>query len=163
MREPFDKLCEAFYSNFTAGCFYPGNIVAFEDTIKDLECYSTLAPDVKVRLDNMIEQQKNGEAVIVVAGVDVNPLMYRNYAPATLTLAYSHSGGRWVEPISLPGSIGEGLRVVDTYAAPGNSIPSKARIDYREYSEPKEVDLKDLEKNRFNPTVKGVIDITTMS
>lgn len=158
MRETFDKVYEAYFSRFTAGCFYPGDVVAFDiETIKTLDSYKSLPIDLKSRLDGMMEAQQSGDAVVVVAAVDVNPLLTRDYAPAVLTLAFSHGGGRWVDPISLPGSIGEGIKIVEQGTNLNNLIPSKARINHDEFNTgPKEVDLKELEKNRFNPTTGGL-------
>ena len=158
MRETFDKVYEAYFSRFTAGCFYPGDVVAFDiETIKSLDCYKSLPIDLKTRLDGMMEAQQSGDAVVVVAAVDINPLLTRDYAPSVLTLAFSHGGGRWVDPISLPGSIGEGINIVEQGANLNNLIPSKARINHDEFNTgAKEVDLKELEKNRFNPTVGGI-------
>lgn len=158
MRETFNKVYEAYFSRFTAGCFYPGDVVAFDiKTVKSLECYKSLPIDLKTRLDGMMEAQQNGDAVVVVAGVDLNPLLTRDYSPSVLTLAFSHGGGRWVDPISLPGSIGEGIKVVEQGVNLNNLIPNKARINYDEFNTgPKEVDLEELEKNRFKTTVGGI-------
>ena len=154
MRETFDKVYEAYFSRFTAGCFYPGDVVAFDiETIKTLDSYKSLPIDLKSRLDGMMEAQQSGDAVVVVAAVDVNPLLTRDYAPA----AFSHGGGRWIDPISLPGSIGEGIKIVEQGTNLNNLIPSKARINHDEFNTgPKEVDLEELEKNRFNPTTGGL-------
>ena len=158
MRETFDKVYEAYYSKYTAGCFYPGEVVAFDiKAVEATEAYKTLSKDAKVRLDAMMKSQQAGESVIVVAAVDVNPLLHKNYAPSTLTLAYSQGGGRWIEPLSLPGSIGEGIYVVEKGVNLNNLIPNACRINHDEFNTgPKEVDLEELEKNRFNTTVKSM-------
>lgn len=159
MNETFNKVYEAIYSHYTAGCFYPGNVVSFDiKAVQATDAYKGLAKNIKARLDAMMESQQQGESVIVVAAVDVNPFLNKNYEPSTLTLAYSQGGGRWIEPLSLPGSIGEGIHVVESGVNLNNLIPNSCRINHDEFNSggPKEVDLKDLEKNRFNTTVKSL-------
>ena len=158
MRETFDKVYEAYFSRYTAGCFYPGDVVTFDiDRIKSTESYKTLPVNLKIRLDAMMDSQQAGESVIVVAAVDVNPFLTKDYAPSTLTLAYSHGGGRWVEPISLPGSIGEGISIVEQGTNLNNLIPNSCRVNHDENNKgPEEVDLEKLEKDRFNETIGGM-------
>lgn len=158
MRETFDKVYEAYFSRYTAGCFYPGDVVTFDiDRIKGTDSYKSLPVNLKTRLDAMMDSQQAGESIIVVAAVDVNPLLTKDYAPSTLTLAYSHGGGRWVEPISLPGSIGEGITIVEQGTNLNNLIPNNCRINHDSFNKgPEEVDLEKLEKDRFKGTIGGM-------
>lgn len=145
----FQKVYEALITRYTAGCFQAGDVVKFDTkAIQKHEDYEDLNDLIKTRLDDMMRTSDAGETVIVVTDVCLGHDRPKAYAPATITLAYSQGGGRWVEPITLPGSLATHIEPVETGVNVADKIPAASKIEYPVKTEPHEVDLKELEKNR---------------
>jgi hypothetical protein len=97
----------------------------------------------------MMRTSDAGESVIVVTDVTLGALDgWKNSEPATITLAYSHGGGRWVEPLTIPGSLTEFITAEEEGVNLVDKIPTVNRITHPVKTEPEEVDLEELEKNR---------------
>ena len=145
----FQKVYEALYTRYTAGCFQAGDVVKFDTkAIKKHEEYEKLHDLIKTRLDDMMRTSDAGETVIVVTDVCLGHDRPKAHIPATITLAYSHGGGRWIEPITLPGSLAAHIEPVEPGVNLVDKIPAVSKIEYPVKTEPEEVDLKELEKNR---------------
>lgn len=145
----FQKVYEALITRYTAGCFQAGDVVKFDTkAIQKHGDYKDLNDLIKTRLDDMMRTSDAGETVIVVTDVCLGHDRPKAYAPATITLAYSHGGGRWVEPITLPGSLATHIEPVETGVNLADKIPAVSKIEYPVETKAEEVDLKELEKNR---------------
>ena len=145
----FQKVYEALLTRYTAGCFSAGDVVKFDTkAIQKSEAYKSLSKALKTRLDDMMRTSDAGETVIVVTDVCLGYDNPKAHTPATMTIAYSHGGGRWVEPITIPGSLAEFMYAVEPGANLVDKIPATSKIEYPVSTEAEEVDLKELEKNR---------------
>lgn len=145
----FQKVYEALLTRYTAGCFQAGDVVKFDTkAIQKHEDYKSLNNLLKTRLDDMMRTSDAGETVIVVTDVALGHDNPKAHTPATITLAYSHGGGRWVEPITLPGSLATHIEPLETGVNVADKIPSVSKITYPVETKAEEVDLKELEKNR---------------
>ena len=146
----FDTIFEAFWNRATTGCFTAGDVVTFDSgKIKKHPDYESLTDAMKTRLDNMMETSEKGETVIVVTDVALGGLNgSKAPMPSNLTIAYSQGGGRWIEPLTIPGSLTEFMNAVEAGANLVDKIPASSKIEYPASTEAEEIDLKELEKNR---------------
>ena len=146
----FDKIYEAVITRATTGCFSAGDVVSFDaKNLKKHEEYQKLTGELKSRLDNMMMSSEKGEAVIIVTDTTLGALNgTKAPTPSTITLAYSHGGGRWVEPITISGALTQFMTAIESGINLVDKIPSVNKIVYPSDTKAVEVDLKDLEKNR---------------
>lgn len=145
----FNKVYEALITRYTAGCFHAGDVVTFDTkAIQKHDDYKALTKSLKSRLDDMMRTSESGESVILVTDVCLGHDNPKAYTPATITIAYSQGGGRWVEPITIPGSLAEYMDAIESGVNLVDKIPSVSKITYPVSTEAEEVDLKELEKNR---------------
>lgn len=148
-KNSFEKVYEAIITRYTAGCFLAGDVVSFDTKkIKEHPDYKSLNPALKTRLDDMMRTSDNGESVIVVVDVQLGCCSPKAYKPATMTIAYSQGGGRWIEPITIPGTLIEYMSPVEAGVNVVDKVPSVSKIEYPVSTTAKEVDLKELERNR---------------
>ena len=145
----FDTIYEALITRYTAGCFSAGDVVKFDaKAIQKSDAYKGLTKSLKSRLDDMMRTSDAGETVIVVTDVALGHDNPKAHTPATMSIAYSQGGGRWVEPITIPGALAEFMDAVEPGVNLVDKIPSVSKITYPVSTEAEEVDLKELEKNR---------------
>lgn len=146
----FDTIYEALITRATTGCFSAGDVVTFDmKKLQKHNDYKSLTASLKTRLDDMMRTSDNGEAVIVVTDTTLGTLNgTKSPQPSTITIAYSHGGGRWVEPITIPGSLTEFMNAIEPGVNVVDKIPSVVKVEYPVSTEAEEVDLKELEKNR---------------
>lgn len=146
----FDTIYEALITRATTGCFSAGDVVTFD--MKKLQKhadYESLTSALKSRLDNMMKTSESGEAVIVVTDTTLGGLNgTKSPKPSTITIAYSQGGGRWVEPITIPGSLTQFMNAIEPGVNLVDKIPAVNKIEYPATTEAEEIDLKELEKNR---------------
>ena len=146
----FETIYEALITRATTGCFSAGDVVTFDSKgIQNHDDYQSLTKELKSRLDNMMRTSESGESVIVVTDTTLGALNgTKAPSPSTITIAYSQGGGRWVEPITIPGSLTEFMNAQEAGVNLVDKIPSVAKIEYPATTEAEEIDLKKLEKNR---------------
>lgn len=158
--EKFDKVFEAYYSKYAAGIFAPNDVIEIDvEKMKKHDSYKSLQPQLQVKLLAMAEAQAAGEAVICVVAIDINPFIHDTYAPSTISIGYSLGGGRFDDIIAIPGSLCDCITLVeDPIGNQVSMIPPQARVDYPSRTEPKEVDLEKLEKNRTKGTAATIFD-----
>ena len=146
----FEKVYEALITRYTAGCFSAGDVVKFDTkAIQKHDAYKALTKAIKTRLDDMMRTSESGEAVIVVTDTTLGVLNgTKAPSPSSITLAYSHGGGRWVEPITIPGSLTQFMKSIEPGVNVVDKVPAVAKIEHPVKTEPEEVDLEELEKNR---------------
>ena len=145
----FEKVYEALITRYTAGCFSAGDAVKFDTkAIQKSDAYKGLTKALKTRLDDMMRTSDAGENVIVVTDVALGHDNPKAHTPATMTIAYSQGGGRWVEPITIPGSLAEFMDAIEQGVNLVDKIPAVSKITYPVETKAEEVDLKELEKNR---------------
>ena len=145
----FEKVYEALITRYTAGCFSAGDVVKFDTkAIQKSDAYKGLTKSLKSRLDDMMRTSDAGETVIVVTDVALGHDNPKAHTPVTMSIAYSQGGGRWVEPITIPGALAEFMDAVEPGVNLVDKIPSVSKITYPVETQAHEVDLKELEKNR---------------
>ena len=146
----FDTIYEALITRATTGCFSAGDVVTFDmKKLQKHNDYKSLTASLKTRLDDMMRTSDSGEAVIVVTDTTLGTInSSKSPQPSTITIAYSHGGGRWVEPITIPGSLTEFMNAIEPGVNVVDKIPSVVKIEHPVKTEPEEVDLEELEKNR---------------
>ena len=145
----FDTIYEALITRYTAGCFSAGDVVKFDTkAIQKSDAYKSLSKALKSRLDDMMRTSDAGETVIVVTDVTLGHDNPKAHTPTTMTIAYSQGGGRWVEPITIPGALAEFMDAVEPGVNLVDKIPAVSKITYPVETQAHEIDLKELEKNR---------------
>ena len=146
----FDTIYEALITRATTGCFSAGDVVTFDaKQLSKHADYETLTSVLKSRLDDMMRTSESGEAVIVVTDTTLGALNgTKAPSPSTITLAYSHGGGRWVEPITIPGSLTQFMNSIEPGVNVVDKIPAVVKVEHPVKTEPEKVDLEELEKNR---------------
>lgn len=146
----FETIYEALITRATTGCFSAGDVVTFDSKgIQKHKDYQSLTKELKSRLDDMMRTSESGESVIVVTDTTLGALNgTKAPSPSTITIAYSQGGGRWVEPITIPGSLTEFMDAQEAGVNLVDKIPSIAKIEYPVETQAHEIDLKELEKNR---------------
>lgn len=146
----FDTIYEALITRATTGCFSAGDVVTFDmKKLQKHNDYKSLTASLKTRLDDMMRTSDSGEAVIVVTDTTLGTLNgTKSPQPSTITIAYSHGGGRWVEPITIPGSLTEFMNAIEPGVNVVDKIPSVVKVEHPVKTEPEEVDLEELEQNR---------------
>ena len=145
----FEKVYEALITRYTAGCFSAGDVVKFDTkAIQKSDAYKGLTKAIKSRLDDMMRTSDAGESVIVVTDVALGHDNPKAHTPATMTIAYSQGGGRWVEPITIPGALAEFMDAIEPGVNLVDKIPAVSKITYPVETQAHEIDLKELEKNR---------------
>lgn len=146
----FDTIYEALITRATTGCFSAGDVVTFDmKKLQKHDDYESLTAALKTRLDDMMRTSDSGEAVIVVTDTTLGTLNgTKSPKPSTITIAYSQGGGRWVEPITIPGSLTEFMNAVEPGVNLADKIPAVSKITYPVETQAHEIDLKELEKNR---------------
>lgn len=146
----FETIYEALITRATTGCFSAGDVVTFDSkAIQKHKDYQSLTKELKSRLDDMMRTSESSESVIIVTDTILGALNgTKAPSPSTITIAYSQGGGRWVEPITIPGSLTEFMNAIEPGVNLVDKIPSVAKIEYPATTEAEEIDLKELEKNR---------------
>lgn len=146
----FEIIYESIITRATTGCFSAGDVVTFDaKNIQKHDAYKSLTKSLKSRLDDMMRTSEAGETVIVVTDTTLGTLNgSKAPSPSTITIAYSQGGGRWVEPITIPGSLTEFMDAIEPGVNLVDKIPSVSKITYPVETQAHEVDLKELEKNR---------------
>lgn len=159
-QEKFEKVYEAYYSKYAAGIFSPNDVIEIDlKKLKAHEVYKTLQPQLQAKLLSMAEAQEKGEAVVCVVAIDINPLIHDTYAPSTISIGYSQGGGRYTDIIALPGSITDCFTIVeDLIGNQVSTLPPNARVDYIVDPKPVELDLKEVEKHRWDGYAASIFD-----
>lgn len=160
--ESNDKVFESFYSRYTAGCFSIGDIIKFnKSAIKKHECYKNMQPELKLKLDDMMKSVDSGDAIITVTAISLPPFEKDSFEPATMTIAYNLGGGRTFDPITISGSLIDGITRVDNGVNLPNTIPDNAKIDYDKDVEKSlsELDTKEVFNKKNN---NGIVKSTTI-
>jgi hypothetical protein len=157
-REPFKAVFEHYMSRYTAGCFTVGDTIEFNKKILNDPCFKDLQPDLQQKLADMVESQTSGDSIIMVANVSLEPLHADNVHPSTITIAYSLGGGRYYDPIAIPGGLLTYLKRIDNGVNLPNLVPAKFKINYDEKFS-KTAQPLDLEK-MSKANKKGSVDST---
>ena len=158
-KEPFRNLFEHYMSRYTAGCFCVGDTIEFDKKVFSDECFKKLQPDLKQKFEDMAKAQIDGDAIIMVANVSIEPLDADNSHPSTITIAYSLGGGRYYDPITIPGHLLAHMKRIDNGANLPDLVPASKKINYDEkFSKTaQELDLKKGEKLRTQGHVTSTL------
>lgn len=149
-KEPFKNLFEHYMSRYTAGCFCVGDTIEFDKKVFSHDCFKNLQPDLKQKFEDMANAQMNGDAIVMVANVSVEPLDADNAHPSTITIAYSLGGGRYYDPITVPGHLLAHMKRIDNGVNLSDTVPAKFKINYDErfLKTAQPLDLEKIEKMR---------------
>lgn len=147
-RETAINLIEHYMARYTAGCFCVGDTLEFDKKMFNTPCFKDLQPEIAAKVKDMAEAQMNGDAIIMVANVSLDPLAADSYMPSTITIAYSLGGGRYYDPVTIPGHLLANVKRIETGVNLAPVVPPKMKINYEERfsKKPRPVDLKKLEK-----------------
>lgn len=158
--EPFKNLFEHYMSRYTAGCFCVGDTIEFNKKIFNDPCFKELQPDLQQKVKDMADAQIAGDAIIMVANVSVEPLASDNAHPSTITIAYSLGGGRYYDPVTVPGHLLAHMKRIENGVNLPDLVPASKKINYDEkFSKTAfPLDLGKMEKERS----KGFVTSTLM-
>lgn len=130
--ETFNNLFEHYMSRYTAGCFCVGDTIEFNKKILSDSTFKALQPDLQQKVEEMVNAQIAGDAIIMVANVSIEPLSADNAHPSTITIAYSLGGGRYYDPVTVPGHLLAHMKRIENGVNLTNLIPNKFKINYDE-------------------------------
>jgi hypothetical protein len=130
--ETFNNLFEHYMSRYTAGCFCVGDTIEFNKKILSDSTFKALQPDLQQKVEEMVNAQIAGDAIIMVANVSIEPLSADNAHPSTVTIAYSLGGGRYYDPVTVPGHLLAHMKRIENGVNLTNLIPNKFKINYDE-------------------------------
>ena len=149
-RESFKTVFEHYMSRYTAGCFSVGDTIEFDKKILNDPTFKGLQPDLQQKVADMVDAQVAGDAIIMVANVSIEPLQADNAHPSTITIAYSLGGGRYYDPVTVPGHLLAHMKRIENGVNLPDMVPSKFKINYDEkFSKTAQpLDLEKIEKNR---------------
>jgi hypothetical protein len=101
----------------------------------------------------------NGDAIVMVANVSIEPLHADNAHPSTITIAYSLGGGRYYDPITIPGHLLAHMKRIDNGVNLPDTVPAKFKINYDEkFSKTAQpLDLEEIEKKRTQGHVSSTL------
>ena len=158
-RESFKTVFEHYMSRYTAGCFATGDTIEFNKKILSDPCFKSLQPDLQQKVADMVEAQTAGDAIIMVANVSIEPLQADNVHPSTITIAYSLGGGRYYDPVTVPGHLLAHMKRIENGVNLTNLVPDKFKINYDEkFSKTAQpVDLEKIEKSRTQGHVTSTL------
>lgn len=158
-REPFKNLFEHYMSRYTAGCFCVGDTIEFNKKIFSDQCFKALQPDLQAKVKDMIDAQIAGDAIIMVSNVSIEPLSADNAHPSTITIAYSLGGGRYYDPVTIPGHLLAHMKRIDNGVNLPSTIPANMKVNYDEkFSKTAQpADLEKFEKNRTQGHVTSTL------
>lgn len=147
-RESFKTVFEHYMSRYSAGCFTVGDTIEFNKKILSDPCFKGLQPDLQQKVVDMVEAQIAGDAIIMVANVSLEPLHNEQAHPSTITIAYSLGGGRYYDPVTVPGHLLAHMKRIENGVNLTNLIPDKFKINYDEKFSKRvqPLDLKKAEK-----------------
>jgi hypothetical protein len=80
----------------------------------------------------MVDAQIAGDAIIMVANVSIEPLDADNAHPSTITIAYSLGGGRYYDPVTIPGHLLAHMKRIDNGVNLPDTVPAKFKVNYDE-------------------------------
>jgi hypothetical protein len=158
-REPFKNLFEHYMSRYTAGCFCVGDTIEFDKKILNDPCFKQLQPEMASKVKDMVEAQIAGDAIIMVANVSLEPLHDEQAHPSTITIAYSLGGGRYYDPVTVPGHLLAHMKRIENGVNLPNTVPAKFKVNYDEkFSKTAQpLDLEKVEKNRSQGHVSSTL------
>lgn len=158
-KEPFRNLFEHYMSRYTAGCFCVGDTIEFNKKIFNDECFKKLQPDLQQKVKDMVDVQIAGDAIIMVANVSIEPLSADNAHPSTITIAYSLGGGRYYDPVTIPGCLLAHMKRIENGVNLPDLVPASKKINYDEkFSKTAQpLDLEKIEKNRTQGHVTSTL------
>lgn len=158
-RNSFSTVFEHYMSRYSAGCFTTGDTIEFDKKILSDPCFKTLQPDLQQKVTDMVEAQIAGDAIIMVANVSLEPLYDEQAHPSTITIAYSLGGGRYYDPVTVPGHLLAHMKRIENGVNLPNTVPAKFKINYDEkFSKTAQpLDLEKIEKNRSQGHVSSTL------
>lgn len=158
-RNSFSTVFEHYMSRYSAGCFTTGDTIEFDKKILSDPCFKTLQPDLQQKVTDMVEAQIAGDAIIMVANVSLEPLHDEQAHPSTITIAYSLGGGRYYDPVTVPGHLLAHMKRIENGVNLPNTVPAKFKINYDEkFSKTAQpLDLEKIEKNRSQGHVSSTL------
>ena len=158
-RETFKNVFEHYMSRYSAGCFTVGDTIEFDKKILNDPVFKGLQPDLQLKVKDMVDAQVAGDAIIMVANVSLEPLHDEQAHPSTLTIGYSMGGGRYYDPVTVPGHLLAHMKRIENGANLPDLIPAKHKINYDEkFSKTAQpADLAKAEKNRTQGHVTSTL------
>lgn len=148
--ESNDKVFEAYFSHYTAGAFRAGDVITFvtPEKMKKSDAYASIPLDVKEKFDQMIAASTNGDSIIIVHQVNLNPFFTSDFAPSSINIGYSQGGGRITDIITVPGSLAEFFHREENGPNQVSTIPDAAVRNMDERDAIAELDTEKLEAKR---------------
>lgn len=131
-RNSFSTVFEHYMSRYSAGCFTVGDTIEFDKKILNDPVFKGLQPDLQLKVKDMVDAQVAGDAIIMVANVSIEPLNADNAHPSTITIAYSLGGGRYYDPVTIPGHLLAHMKRIDNGVNLPDTVPAKFKINYDE-------------------------------
>lgn len=107
----FDTVYESFYSRYTSALFTKGDIIEFDKAILNDPIFKKMPEEMRIRIEEMVEAESSGNAIIAIANICLPPFMADQYEPSSITLGYSTIGGMYYGQTTISGSLGQYLKI----------------------------------------------------
>lgn len=110
-KHSFDTVYESFYSRYTSALFTKGDVIEFDKAILNDPVFKAMPEEMRLRIEEMVEAEASGNAIIAIANICLNPFMADQYEASSITLGYSQTGGMYYGQTTISGSLGQYLKV----------------------------------------------------
>ena len=119
----FTELFESLMTRYRIGSFLVGDQVKILDSIKGTEEYKNLPIADKEIIDNLMAQEANGDIILKIVSLNVPPFRGGTpvATPETFEIGVECGGGRYMNVVSLPGTLIKTIQRIDT---DGTNVPA---------------------------------------
>lgn len=128
-----DVLFESLMTRYRLGSFLVGDQIRFLDSIEKSEIFKNLPVTEKEILQDIINQQRNGDAIVKIVSINQTPFIQGSpeAIPMSFDIGLDGGGGRYLTVLTLPGPMikeierinNDGINLPDT-------IPANRKFTY---------------------------------
>lgn len=128
-----DVLFESLMTRYRLGSFLVGDQIRFLDSIEKSEIFKNLPVTEKEILQDIINQQRNGDATVKIVSINQTPFIQGSpeAIPMSFDIGLDGGGGRYLTVLTLPGPMikeierinNDGINLPDT-------IPANRKFTY---------------------------------
>ena len=128
-----DVLFESLMTRYRLGSFLVGDQIRFLDSIEKSEIFKNLPVTEKEILQDIINQQRNGDAIVKIVSINQTPFVQGSpeAIPMSFDIGLDGGGGRYLTVLTLPGPMikeierinNDGINLPDT-------IPANRKFTY---------------------------------
>lgn len=142
------KLLESLNTRYKIGGLLVGDQIRFKEDYTHSDGFQTLTPEVIELLKRLIKDERAGNIILKVAGINQAPFIQGSpqAGPCSIDIGMDIGGGRYIDVVTLPG---EWVNKIERVIPDGDNLPETVPTAYKftaiNDGRPVEVTTKDLE------------------